>query len=190
MHDTGTVLGGNEIAGNHAEGVAFGRLGIRKQLLIADSLKFTAFVAAADFKRDGFLTGFIICQFQLRILFGEIFPEKVFCKDYRDGQAGIGIEGFHLQVLNVFADGKGGIAGQGPGGGGPCQEEELSVNIAEQLFGLGVADYFKLCHNRIVLHVAVAAGLVQLVGAEARTGGRGEWLYGIALVKQAFFIKL
>ena len=46
------------------------------------------------------------------------------------------------------------------------------------------------CRARRVLHVAVAAGKVQLVAGEARSGGGRVGLYGVALIEQTLLVEL
>jgi hypothetical protein len=82
-----------------------------------------------------------------------------------NGLKGIGIICFYFDVINFFTNGKCSIAGQGPGCSGPCKDKNIAGIIGEKEFALLVPDYFELCGNRVVLHIAVAAGLVQFMGA-------------------------
>ena len=48
----------------------------------------------------------------------------------------------------------------------------------------------ELGRHRGVLHIAVAAGLVEFVRTEARSGGRRIGLDGVAFVEQALLVEL
>ncbi len=109
--------------------------------------------------------------------------------------ARIGIETFHQRVADGRSHAEGGVRRQCPRRGGPCQEAEVLHAPGfhpERPFGLGIAfgQHPELRHAGRVLHVAVAARLVQLVRAQSRARRGRIGLYGIALVKQTFVVEL
>ena len=100
--------------------------------------------------------------------------------------AGVGVVGAHHVVVYRGAYGKGGVRWQCPRRGGPGQK----VGGAPAGHHFHRVGDLKLCHARRVLHIAVAARLVELVRAEACAGGRRIGLDGVAFVEIAFVIEL
>lgn len=79
---------------------------------------------------------------------------------------------------------------QGPGCGGPGEYVEIFLGQGGAgSTGIGGKHLELGCH-RGVLHIAIAAGLVQFVTAEAGAGSGRIGLYGVALVEQALVVKL
>ena len=117
--------------------------------------------------------------------------DQCLCDDVHSGKTGVGVRGAHQDVLDAGAYAEGGVRGQGPGGGGPGDEiEGIPSGFLEERLGSLVADDLELGHGRGVLHVAVAAGLVELMGAQAGACGGRIGLDRIALVQQTFLIYL
>ena len=114
------------------------------------------------------------------------------CIEQRLGQhdghllARIAVVGLHSHVVNLRANTEGCVAGQGPGRGGPSDEVRCTPLCH---FGLRVL-HLELAYHRQVLHVSVAAGLVQLVRAQSRTCGGRIGLDGIAFIEQALLVEL
>ena len=171
MHDARTVRSGHVVADDHAERVAH-RLYPRDELLVADALQFGTLPA---FARD--LIG------SLHLL-GEVGGHELFSEDDRLRPVGIGVAALDLDVFDRGTYGQRRVRGQGPRRGGPSQEIERPLDAGEKLLALLVADDFELRRAGRVLHVAVAAGLVQLVGRETRSRRRRIGLDGVALVEQ------
>ena len=88
----------------------------------------------------------------------------------------------HLKYSFQFHP-KRGIRRQCPGRGGPSQEVEIAFGSVEEFFAPLVADDFELRRAGGILHVAVAARLVQLVGRKSRAGGRRVGLDGVTFVE-------
>ena len=177
VHDARTVRSGHVVADDHAECVAH-RLHPREQLLVADAFQFGAFPHLVhDFV--GALH-----------LFGEVGTQQLLGQDDRLRPVGIGIAAFDLHVFDCGTHGQRGVRRQGPWRCGPGEEVEVAFDTFEELLAPGVADHPELRRAGRVLHVAVAARLVQLVGREARSGGRRVGLDGVALVEQALVEEL
>ena len=171
MHDARTVRSGHVVADDHAERVAH-RLYPRDELLVADAFQFGTLPA---FARN--LIG------SLHFL-GEVCGHELFGEDDRLRTVGIGVAAFDLDVFDRGTYGQRRVRGQGPRRGSPSQEIERSLDAGEKLLALLVADDFELRRAGRVLDVAVAAGLVQLVGRETRSRRRRVGLDGVALVEQ------
>ncbi len=177
VYDARTVGGGHVVARDDAERIAVGFYP-RDQLFVADA---DEFFAAPAFARH--FVGALH-------LLGKVSGNQVAGQDDGLLRLGIGVGAAHLDVFDRGADGQRRIRGQRPGSGRPGQEAERAVVGAEELFARGVAHDAELRRAGRVLHVAVAARLVQLVGRETRAGGRGVGLDGVALVEQSFVEKL
>ena len=191
MDNPGTIIRSHKVAANYFKGIAILWLGVGEELFIHHPFQFFSGPGIADFIGDIFLSGFIGIQRQGVFLRREVFPEQVAGQDDRDGLVGVGIECLHLHIGYFGANGQGGIGREGPGGGGPGQEENIPVCsiVFEEKFGDFIADHFELGGNCIVFHLAVASRLIELVGTQSGTSGRRVWLNGITLVQQVFFIE-
>ena len=176
MHDSGTVLGGDVIARYHLEGAAALRGEPRNQLVVGYACELAALEFA--FKQPEWL------------LSVEPYRHEGLCKHVDCLFTAVRIGGKHPHVVNVRTYAEGRVGRKGPRGGGPGQEEDRKGLAAEELLGLLVLDKLELGGHCSVLHVAVAARLVELVGAEAGSRSRGIRLYGEALVEQSLVVDL
>ena len=177
VHDARTVRCGHVVAHDHAERVAR-RLYPGDQLLVTDPLQFGPHPA---FARD------LVASLNL---LGEVRCDEVLGEDDRLGFVGIGVAAFDLHVFDRGAYGQRGVRRQGPRRGRPRQEIERPFGVAEELFAFRVADDPELRRARRVLHVAVAARLVQLVRRKPRARSRRVGLDRIALIEQPLVEKL
>ena len=177
MHDARTVRRSHIVAYDHAERVAH-RLYPGDQLLVTDALQFGPHPA---FSRD--LVG------PLHLL-GEVRCDEVFGEDDRLRLFGVGVAALDLDVFDRGAYGQRGVRRQGPRRGRPRQEIERPLDIAEELFAFRVADDPELRRACRILHVAVAARLVQLVRRKPRARRRRVGLDRIALIEQPLVEKL
>lgn len=103
---------------------------------------------------------------------------------------GIGIDGLHLYIGDIFPYGERGIGGEGPGGGSPGEDTHVFIIGVEEELRQVAGDNFEHGDDGGVGHFAVAAGEVELVGAEAGAGGGGVGLDGITFIKEAFVVEL
>ena len=163
VDDTGTVLGRHVVAGNHAEGVAFQGLEPGNQLLVAHADEFGAFHGAR--------------KHLVRDLIVEPRTDQGLGDDVGRGGAGIRIRGFYPDIVDVRTDAEGSVRRKGPGRRRPGQEVEVFLS-----------DDFELDSHGRIRHVLVAAGLVQLVGAQARAVGRTVRLDRVALVEEPLVV--
>ena len=170
MHDTRTVGGGHVVAQDDAERIAR-RLHPGDKLFVADAFEVRTLVGDRS-------------DFELALhLGGKIRPQQFFGQDDSLGGIRIGIAAFDAHVFDFGAYGQRGIRRQCPGRGGPSQEVEIAFGSVEEFFAPLVADDFELRRTGGILHVAVAARLVQLVGRKSRAGGRRVGLDGVTFVE-------
>ena len=177
VYDARTVGGGDVVARDDAERIAVG-LYPRNQLFVADADEFVAAPA---------LSGDFVGAFHL---LGEVGGDEVAGENDGLLRLGIGVGAQHLDVFDRRTDGKRGVGGQGPRSGGPGQEVERAVVVAEEFFAQLVADDGELGRAGRVLDVAVAPGLVQFVGRKPGACCGRIGLNGVALVKQPFVEQL
>ena len=194
VHDARTVFRGYVVAGNDAEGLfrqfaeavarhgkaffrmsfgilahvfwgiviyLFGRLHPRHELRVVHAHEFCAGPAAHDAVGQHLGTGFVALHRGFCALGLEIAAHEHFRHHRADGLGGVGVVRAHAYIFNIGSHAERGVGGQRPGRGGPGEEHRLSP--ARHL-GLRVEDV-ELRRGGRVLHVAVAARLVQLVGA-------------------------
>ena len=162
VDDARSLLRADVVAGDHAEGVAV-RAEPGDQLLVAHAHELAALHAAGqDF---------------IGYLLPEQRPDERLGDDVGRGSAGVRVRGADLDVVDVGADAERRVGGEGPGRGGPGEEIEVLLPHHLELHRAGG-----------VLDVAVAAGLVELVRAQARAGGRAVRLDALALVEQALAV--
>ena len=162
MHYAGTVFRSNIVSQNHAEG-AFARIEPRDELLVAHALQFGTLEAA----REHFVRNLVTKPSAYQSL----------REDVGGRSSGIWIGAPDLYVIYVRAYAESGVARKGPWGCGPCEEVQV-------LF----AHHLELRAAGGVLHVAVAARLVELVRTQTCPGGRTVGLYGLALVEVALAV--
>ena len=197
MHDARTVLGGDVVARDDAEGLVVGDLpvsvGIRldglhpgQELLVAHAHELRTGVLAHDLERDELVAGLVCVEGDALGLLVEVRVEQGLGQHGGHLLSRVGVVAPHGHVVDLRADAERGVRRQGPGGRGPCQEAGRSPTLH---LGLGVEDA-ELPDDGRVLHVAVASGLVQLVRREAGSGGRRVGLDGVSLVEQALFVEL
>src|SRR5574344_382602 len=158
VDDPGTGCGGHIVAGDDTESAIIGAEP-RDELLVSHAHKFgTLESAGQDFIRN---------------LVVKPGAHKCLGKNICRRLARIGVLRLDFYVFDIRADAEGGIGRKSPRRGRPG--EEVKVVFTDDL-ELGCA-----CG---VLDIAVAAWLVELVGAEAGSGSRRIRLYGFALVEQ------
>ena len=191
VYDTRTVLDGDVVARNDPEGLVGGvvpvAVGIRldglhprQQLLVVHAYEVGSLVFADNLERNELVAGLVLLEGETFGLLVEMGVEQ------RLGQYGghlltrVCVPGADGHVVDLRADAERRIRRQGPRRGGPCQEAGGAPTLH---LGFGVRDA-ELAHDGRVLHVAVAARLVQLVGREPRAGGRRVGLDRVALVEQ------
>ena len=188
MHDAGTVLGRHVVTGDDAERIAVGR-DPREQRLVADACQVLAHVLALDAERYVFAAGLVAVHRKVFVLLREIGRAQVFGQKDGKRSARIGIERPHAHVADSGPHGQRRVRGQRPRRRRPCHEVHVAVGPVEQPFALLVAHDAEQGRAGRVLHVAVTAGLVQLVIAETRTGRRRVRLNRIALVKKPLLVQ-
>ena len=219
MHDARTVLCGHVVAGNDTEGlfcqfaeavVAHGKAlfgvggGIlahvfggvivhllrrfhpRHELRVVHTYKFGARPAAHDAVGQHLGAGFVALHRGFCALGLEIAAHEHLCHHRADGFGGVGVVRAHANIFNIGSHAERGVRGQRPRRGGPCEEHGLAP---ARHFGFRVENV-ELRRGSRVLHVAVAARLVQFVRAKSRACGGRVRLNGVALIEQPFLVKL
>ena len=156
MYDTGTVGGGYVIVAHYKESVlaACGLFGALKQGLVVLVFKL--------------LTGYFLYYFNFVALENagyQLFGEY-------QGLFAVNL-GVYVYDVGVYAQGN--VAGQGPGGGGPCQEVGVFLIGHDEADGCGG-----------FLYVLIA--LSYLVGGEGGTAAGAVGNYLVALVEEALFV--
>ena len=111
---------------------------------------------------------------------------EVFGNGGGNRSSGIWVECPHNCISDVRADAEGGVRRESPGSGCPGQEAWCAPAVHHRECVL----QRELCDTSCILYIAVAAGLVELVRAEACSGGRGVGLDGIAFVQESFAVDL
>jgi hypothetical protein len=199
MYDPRAILGGDEVAGHHPEGVCtgrglsdeFGAVGFEgEELGVADAPQPVA-TAAGEFRPgDGLVARPVAVEVAVARLFPEMAGQQGRGEHDRTGAMGVGIEGPDEAVFNVRTDGEAQVRGERPGGGRPCHEVYPGVagGLEEEGRGL-VGQGLEHGHTGGVLHRLVGPRLVELVGTQpgARRGRVG--LDADALVEQALVVE-
>ena len=185
VDDTRTVFDGYEVARDDAEST-FAGIDPRNELLVLHTGQVRAFPFAHHLIWDEFVALLVVLQFQFGSLRIEISMEQILAQDHRLRDARVRIIGLNRHVGKGRADTERRVRRQGPGSSRPGQEERVA-EAGHLRFRVEDAE---LRGTRRILHVAIAARLVQLVRTQARAGGRGIRLDGVALVEQALLVKL
>ena len=161
------------------------------KLLILHAYKVTALVTSYDAIRKfaaihlvevkslhlGKCMKFLACKISLETCFG-----------HNDGQLVtiVGIEGLNGYVVDIRANAKCGIRRQGPRCSGPSNENRLSPLGHLRPWIKSLED----SGHRGILHITIAAGLVELVARKTSSCSRRIRLDGISLVEKALVIEL
>ena len=183
VHDARAVLRGHEVAGNHAERLLrrVHRLGPINQLLVPQAHQIRALHRGEHLRFRGLLA-----------------PEMLAVQ--RSGEhhdaflARVAVGRLDDVVVDLLSDGQGRVGRQRPWRGRPGQQVHRQVAGSAAGHGANavraVRQQAELGHHRGVGHVAVGAGLVELVAAESRAGLGAVGLNGVSLVEQALGVHL
>ena len=197
MDDTRTVLRGDVVAQDHAEGLLRGVVPVavaihldgldpRQQLLVVHAFEFGTLVFADDLERHELVAWLVGVERETLGLLVEVVVEQRLGQHGGDLLTRVGVVRAHGHVVDLRADAERRVRGQGPRRRGPGQE---AGRAPARHFGLRVEDA-ELPDDGRVLDVAVAARLVQLVRRETRAGGRRVGLDRVALVEQTLVEEL
>ena len=172
MDNAGAVFCRDKIAQQHPKRGAIG-LDIGHELLVFHTFQVSALDFFYDFQVGNRLVARLdgICL-QFRVAVAEIGSKAVFRENYDDGFPGVAVKRADFDIGDMPPYGQSRIRGQRPGGSGPCQEE-----------GIFAAFEAELGNGCRIGNLSVRTGLVQFMRTEARTGSRGEGLYGIPFVQ-------
>ena len=168
MDDTCTIFSGDIVARDDAES-AFARVDPRNELFVFDADKVFALEFLHDFGR--------FLEHGLHQGFGHEDVTRFL---------GVGMHGLQKHIVDIRTDAEGSVARQGP----RCGRPRNSVCRAVTLWQPRIRFQFEQRHTSQILHVAVAAGHVQLVRAEAGARSRGVGLDGVALIEQTFVVQV
>ena len=158
----------------------------RHEGFVVHANEFTAFPRADDLIRHDFIALLIrlkICIFSFLV---EVGVHKNGSHDGSHGLSRVGIESAEGDVVNGRTDAKCGVGGQGPRSRGPSEEEGIAPPLH---LGFRIDDA-ELRRHGGVLHITVAAGLIEFVATESGTCGGRIGLNGVAFVEQPLFIEL
>ena len=164
MDNARTVFGSDIISEDHAESTLVGTEP-RDELLITHALQ----LAALESAREHLVRHFVV----------EPGAYKSLGEDVCSRSACVRIGAAHFDVVDVRPDAQCGIGRKGPGGCGPRQEVKILLPY-----------YLELGAASGIFNITVAAGLIELVGAEAGACSGAVRLNGFALVKQALAVNV
>ena len=195
MHDTGAILRRHVVAWNDAKGVAH-RLNGGHQLLVLHTHEVGTLAASHDAPRYDLVTLLEGAKVAVLALLVEVGTDAGFGQYDGNGLPAVGVERLHGHIVNLGTYAERRVSSQRPRCRCPRQEIEGSPlafngNLNTPFFGGACGGLHpEQRRTRRVFHVAVAAGLVQLVARQSRTGSRRVRLYGVALVEQSLPVKL
>ena len=204
VHDSRTVLGGHIVTGDDAEAAIIAhdlavhlidRLYPREELLIAHLQQVLAFEAGDDLIGHYLVASAVLQRLVLAVGL-EVGIDARLGQQIDGRLARVGVETLHGHIIDLASHTQGGVAGQCPRGGRPCQHIGIvkpGVGLFTYLLDYGVlvtTQHSELGRHGLVLDVAVAARQVQLVRAQAGAGSGRVGLDGVALVEQALVIEL
>ena len=195
VHDARTVLRGDEVPGDHPEGVLPSLVGlcVRQQLLISYIQQVLSPALLQDAIGYGLVLRLVFLQGlgsgHLPVLIAKLVAKQVLCQHHVHGLEGILVVGAHHHVVDLPAHGERRVGRQRPGRGRPGQEVQVSVHVLQE-FGERFRDRPELGHDRGVGNILVGPGLVQLVGAESRARLGRVGLNGVSFVQQSFLVQL
>ena len=188
MYDTCAIVSRHVVTGNHLEGFTH-RLDGGHQLLVLHTYEIRTLIASYDTIRNQLLA-FLVFRHLAAIgdstLSRQIGIQTSLGQYDSNFLSGIGIVSLHGYIVNLRTNAECRVSGQCPGRCRPCQEVRCTPS---RHLGLRVL-HLELCRTRRVLHIAIAAGLVQLVRAQTSTCSRRIRLNGIAFVEQLLLIEL
>ena len=193
VYDTRTILGRDIVTRDDAESLGrllyhhpiLQRAGLHPghELLVTDTAE-VGTLAPPEYLKGLFLSFLILLSLEIGIHAG--------LSNEIDGLlAAIGVLALEGNVVNAGSHTEGRVAGQCPGRGGPGQDIDGQLSgILKGTGRLRHVEHAELGRHRGVLHIAVATGLVQLVGRKSRTSGRTVGLDGISLVEEVLLVEL
>ena len=189
MNDTGTILCSHIITRNHSEG-ALARIEPRDELLIADAHQIRTLESAVKhLVRHELVARFVILEGNVCSLRIEMGVHKSLSHYIESRLTSIWVERKDTYIVDVRAYAEGCVRRKSPRRGCPgkniCRD-----SLAEEELRLLVTDNCELSHGSGILHVTVAARLVELVGAETCSRCRRIWLDGLSLVEKSLVIDL
>ena len=162
----------------------------RNQLFVFDAGEVFAHVLSDHPVRNVFAVPAVTVQRQLSVFLRKKVMQQLFGQDNGDRFGRIRIERLYFYVTDCGPYGQRGIRRQRPRRGRPRHEVQRPFDPFEQRLAFRVANDPELRRAGRVLHVAVAARLVQLVVAEPRAGGRRIGLYRISFIQQSLLVQL
>ena len=204
MHHASTVVGGHIVAWNHAEAVVVAhnlvvhlvhRFHPGEELVVVETEQVVAVELSNHLVGNHLVAGLVAVERQFGTLGLEIGIDASLGHEVDARFAVIGVVALERHIVDLRTHAQGGVAGQGPGCGGPCQHiEVLEASVGLVHDGLHhrmvLNRHGELCSHCLVLHIAVTAGHVKLVRAESGAGSGRIGLNGVALIEQALVVEL
>ncbi len=111
VYHAGAVLGGHEVAGDHLEGIAVGRLCVGHELLIADAFQLCALEFAIDGPRDVLSVLLVVRKGGVLVLLVEVGGHTRLGQHHGLWLVRVGVEALDPDVVQLGAHGERGIAG-------------------------------------------------------------------------------
>ena len=144
MYYTGTIIGGDIVSRDDTE-CSFARIDPREERFVFESDEFGTFVASDDLRLQSF--AFFVCPAEVFLISAQASLRK---DDVVAGRS------LHFYVVDFRSDAKSSIRRQRPRRRGPSDD-------------VPTVFYFKAGGASQIFDVAVAAGLVELVGTQTRS---------------------
>ena len=197
VHNTGTILGSNVVAGDYAESLVGGNVPVAgvvglnglnpgEELLVLHSDEVGADIFADDAERNQLVAGFVVFESDSFGFLVEVVVEQLTSKDNGYRFAVVAVVAFDGNVFDFWANAERRVAGKRPRSCSPSQE----VGCAPvSHFRLGVLD-FELRNAGGVFDVAVATRLVQFVRTQTGACGGRVGLDGVSFVEVALAVKV
>ena len=197
VYDTCTIFGCNVVTRNHTESLIGSyfpraifcyrhRFYPWNQLFVLHTNQVSTFVLAYHFKWNQFITWLIVFQCKSFCLFIKMSVQQWFSQYHCHLFARITIVSLYSHIVNLRTDTQSCIRRQCPRSS--CPRNKIRSTPFGH-FRLRVL-HFKLSHYCCILHVTIAAWLVQLMRAQACTSSWRIRLNGIAFIQQSFLVKL
>ena len=156
--------------------------------MIFDAHQFATGKFGNHLVRNHLVAFFVGSQIEISTFSGKVGAQACLRQEVGGRFAGVGVVAFHRHILNFRSHAEGSVGRKGPRRGGPSNDAEFfesGIHFAQYISHHRIAIVFhgKLCGNGLVLHIAIAARLVQLVTAQSGACSGRVGLNGVALVE-------
>ena len=158
----------------------------RHQLLVLHSHQFWSHVFAHDAVRYHLVTMLVAFQWHILTLWLQVCPNQCLCHHHSNRLVIVDIVSLYGYILDLWSHAESHVGRQCPRSCGPCHEVRLTP-LGPLLFwiqGLEERSY------RSILHIAVAAWLIQFMARKTCSCTWRIRLNGVAFIEQTLVVKL